>query len=132
MGRRRNRGRTKTKITDLSRMIPTADDIDTLVSVMGNTDLHPISAAILGAVLIEHELDNQLQRILPRKDAWAELTTEVGPLSTFHRKIIMGHALRLYNDDFRENLEIVRVIRNQFSHSKRVIEFNNPLIASEM
>jgi hypothetical protein len=55
-----------------------------------------------------------------------------GPLSTFARKIALGHALRLYDADFRDNLDIIRSIRNAFAHSKRLIDFDHPLVSREI
>lgn len=134
MSRKRNRGRSKPKVSDLSRTPPTREEIEALVEVLDTHSLHPVSAAILGAVLVEHELDGELQDHLPHKDktVWAELTKEVGPLRTFSQKIVMGYALRIYNNDFRSNLDIVRTIRNQFAHSKRILSFDNPLIVQEL
>ena len=57
---------------------------------------------------------------------------ERGPYSTFSRKITAGHALRLYDDAFQANLDIIRTIRNAFAHSKRVIDFSHPLVTAQL
>jgi hypothetical protein len=40
--------------------------------------------------------------------------------------------MRLYDEAFETNLNIIRAIRNAFAHSKRVIEFDHPLVAAEL
>jgi hypothetical protein len=94
----------------------------------------PIAIAILGAVLIEHELDGFLRKRLRivDDDLWEELIEERGFLSTFSRKIMAGHALHLYDDAIRDNLNIVRAVRNAFAHSKRLIDFDHPLVSREL
>lgn len=93
-----------------------------------------ISTAILGAVLVEHELEVSLRRRLSRKDddTWGEMLAEGGPFSTFARKIKSGYAMRVYDDAFEANLNIIRTVRNTFAHSKRLIEFDHPLVAAEL
>jgi hypothetical protein len=128
-----SRGKPKPKISDISRTPPTREELEALTNYLGKDELHPITVAILGAVLVEHELDNQLRRRLKcSDDAWNELLSDVGPLRNFHSKIVMGRALRMYDDDVRFNLNIVRNIRNQFAHSKKLISFDNVLIAKEV
>ena len=120
-------------ISDISRTPPTLEELEALTHYLGKDELHPITAAILGAVLVEHELENQLRRRLKcSDDAWSELLSDIGPLRTFHSKIAMGRALRMYNDDVRFDLNIVRNVRNQFAHSKKLISFDNTLITKEV
>lgn len=128
-----SRGKPKPKISDISRTPPTREELDALAASLESDELHPITAAILGAVLVEHELENELRRRLRcNDDTWGELLSDIGPLRTFHSKIVMGCALRMYNDDVRFDLNIVRNIRNQFAHSKKLVSFDNTLIAKEV
>jgi hypothetical protein len=60
------------------------------------------------------------------------MTGDRGPLSTFSNKILMGHALRIYDENTRCNLDIVRNIRNAFAHSKRPINFDHDLVIKEL
>lgn len=128
----RNRGVRKPKLRDLSHAVITSEERKTLMRALINTN--PIVTAILGAVLVEHELDWLLRGRLSRKDddTWSDMTGEEGPLSTFHRKILMGHALGIYTAEARTNLHIVRVIRNAFAHSKKLIDFDHPLIVAQL
>jgi hypothetical protein len=128
----RNRGKRKPKLRDLSVNPLTPKEINALLDAI-NAATAPIAVAILGAVLVEHELERSLHaRLRVRDDAiWQDMMDERGPLSTFARKIAMGHALRLYDEDFRDNLDIIRVIRNAFAHSKQLLEFSHPLVSGE-
>jgi hypothetical protein len=95
--------------------------------------LHPVAAAIFGATAVEHELEQQLKRRLKCNDeTWAELVADNGPLRSFHTKILIGRALRIYGDNVGYNLNIVRSIRNQFAHAKKLITFQHELIVKEL
>jgi hypothetical protein len=127
-----SRGKLKPKITDISRTPPTKEELKALHDALA-TELHPVTAAILSAVLVEHELEVELRRCLKcSDDAWEELVSDIGPFRDFHAKIMMGRALRMYDDGMRLNFNIVRNIRNQFAHSKRLVDFKNELIIKEL
>jgi hypothetical protein len=129
----RNRGKPKPKLRDLSVNPLTHEEVNALIDAVGAAST-PIAVAILGAVLVEHELEASLRgRLrLPDDKIWEEMVDERGPLSTLARKIAIGHALRLYDPAFRDNLHIVRSVRNAFAHSKRLIDFNHPLVSREI
>ena len=46
-------------------------------------------------------------------------------LGTFGAKIKMGHALQLYGDITRADLNCVKDIRNVFAHAKMKLDFSN-------
>jgi len=60
------------------------------------------------------------------------LVGDNGPLNSFSSKIIVGYALGIYDEGMRNDLNIVRNIRNVFAHSKRLIQFDHPLIVKEL
>jgi hypothetical protein len=128
----RNQVKHKSRLRDLSRLRLTSRDRGALIAAVKDTS--PIGLAILGAVLIEHELEALLRSRFARKDekVWLELVADNGPLSTFFQKIVAGYAFRLYDDATKKNLHIVRNIRNAFAHSKKVIDFDHPLIVAEL
>jgi hypothetical protein len=128
----RNRGKPKPKLRDLSRAKLTTEEQSLLSGEFFSAP--PISAAILGAVMVEHELDACLRRRFTRisDEDWGEMLEDNGPLRSLHSKIILGHALHIYGDATRDNLNILRSIRNAFAHSKKLINFDHELIAAEL
>jgi hypothetical protein len=129
----RSRGTRKQTVRDLSRISPTHKETEEIISVFEQA--HPIVTAILGTALVEHELDLLLRRKLLRPDSdteWARLTSDDGPLGTFSQKTLCAHVLKLFDDATKRNIDIIRVIRNQFAHTKRLINFENPLIVAEL
>lgn len=44
----------------------------------------------------------------------------------------MGHALNIYDDATLHNMHIVRKIRNAFAHSRKLLNFDHPLIVAEI
>jgi hypothetical protein len=128
-----SRGKPKPKISDISRTPPTREEYDALADALDQGGHQPVTAAILGAVLVEHQLDIVLQtRLKCGDELWKELISDIGPLRGFHAKILLGRVLRAYNEDLRFNLDIVRNIRNQFAHSKKLVSFDNPLVIREV
>jgi hypothetical protein len=63
---------------------------------------------------------------------WGRLISDSGPLSTFAAKVAVGHAMGLYDDDIRKNLNIVKDIRNAFAHPKRLLTFEEPEITHSL
>jgi hypothetical protein len=128
-----SRGVKKEKLRDLSTRPLTFEEVRVLNDELFKSAA-PISVAILGAVLVEHDLERVIRhRLAIRNDTdWEGLLDERGPLSTFHRKIELAHALKLIDKATRKNLDIIRTIRNTFAHSKRAISFNNHLIIAEL
>jgi hypothetical protein len=51
-----------------------------------------------------------------------------GALTTFAAKITMGHALGLYGNHVRQDLDRLRKIRNVFAHAKTKLSFTSPAI----
>ena len=47
-------------------------------------------------------------------------------LGTFGAKIKMGHALQLYGDITRADLNCIKDIRNVFAHAKMQLDFSSP------
>jgi DNA-binding MltR family transcriptional regulator len=121
------------KLRDLSRLPPEYDDIIALNDAFLRPQ-QPITTAILGAVMVEHELEQLLRSKLKHKDdeTWAMLIADNGPLKPFYSKIAMGYALGIYDKGMRSDLNIVRSIRNAFAHSKKLIQFNHPAVIAEL
>jgi DNA-binding MltR family transcriptional regulator len=134
MAASRNRGKKKPKLRDYSHLVLTEEEKEAVSAAAHSLDQHPIVTAILGYVLVEHELDILLRKKFKKKDddTWAELQSEQGPLRSFSAKISIGYSLGIYDEKVQRDLNIVRVIRNAFAHSKKLLDFNDPLVVQEM
>jgi hypothetical protein len=56
---------------------------------------------------------------------------ENGPFNTFDQKIITAFAFRIFDDATKDNLKIIKNIRNVFAHAKKLIDFDHELISAE-
>jgi DNA-binding MltR family transcriptional regulator len=130
----RNRGKKKPKLRDYSDLVLSDEEKIALSAAASSIEQHPIVTAILGYVLVEHELDILLRRKFKRNDivTWEELTDEKGPLRSFYAKITIGLALGIYPEKIAHDLHVVRVIRNAFAHSKKLLKFDDVLIVPEL
>jgi hypothetical protein len=126
----RNRG--KPTIREISYAKPTTEEkkLMSAAAIKGE----PIVTAILGAAMIELELDNLLRLRFPKitDSTWATMVRENGPFSTFDQKITAGFAFRMFDEATRDNLKIVKNIRNAFAHAKTLIDFEHELVAAEV
>jgi len=126
--------RVKLKLRDLGHLQLELEDAKALMDALGE-ELHPIATAILGAVTAERNLEILLRSKFKRKDdkTWAMLVEDInGPLNSFSSKIVIGYALGIYDERMRNDLDIVRKIRNAFAHSRKLIQFDDPLIVNEL
>jgi Mannitol repressor len=123
----------RSKLRDLSRLQLERDDFLALTDAFFSVE-HPIVRAILGAGIVEQELEQLLRSKLKHKDdeTWGMLIAENGPLNTFSSKIAMGYALGIYDKATYSDLTIVRNIRNAFAHSKKLIQFDHPAVVKEL
>lgn len=120
--------RKKPSLHSLITRQATDEEADALLKAFYEAD--PLVMAILGQSLVEYELDLLIRRKFPmfNDDTWATLTAENGPFCTFNAKILMGRALRLYDDTLRDHLKLIKGVRNAFAHSKALLTFDNPVI----
>ena len=132
----RNRGKQKPKLRDIIREYPSLEERSAVTeALLGSGPLGPpIVTAILGAALLDLELEKLIRRRFKRRDdkTWTMMTELGAPLSGLNQKIIAGYALGHYDDVLRENLNIVRNIRNVFAHAKKIVSFDHPLIVAEL
>jgi len=121
------------KPRDLSRAQPEIADLYALSEAFYKGE-HPVATAILGAALVEYHLEQLLRSKMKRKDdkTWEMLVASNGPLNSFYSKIVTGYALGIYDDGIRDNLHIVRNIRNAFAHSRKLIRFDHPAVVNEL
>jgi hypothetical protein len=88
-------------------------------------------AAILLATNVENALQKSIRRWLKLEpERRSELFAFNGPSGTFGNRIILAHALGIFGAQTRQNLDIIRTIRNAFAHAERPIRFDTPAIAT--
>lgn len=129
----KSESKPRTKLRDAMRERPTLSESRAL-QIAFLSENSPLCVAIYGQALIESDLDQILRFKLPRNDdgTWIRLTDVGGPLETFNAKILLGYALRLYDDHARTNLNIIKNIRNFFAHSQKILDFNSLPIRNEL
>jgi hypothetical protein len=94
-----------------------------------------ISIAIIGALVVEHEIEESIRRRFQKitDDEWlALLADESGPVSTFDRKVKLAKCFGIFDPAMKSNFDIIREVRNLFAHSKRLINFDHPLIVTQL
>ena len=83
--------------------------------------------AIVGAALVEEEVLRALitkMRALSRT-MHKRLFDGYGPLSSFSGKIDVAYALGIVTKETYEDLTIIRRVRNQFAHSRVLVDFSS-------
>lgn len=82
--------------------------------------------AIVGAAIIEEALTDAITAWLENAEDRDSLFHDVGsPFGTFRNKTVSAYALGICSKEIREQIDIVRTIRNLFSHTLRSIDFKN-------
>lgn len=84
-------------------------------------------AAVLLGTFVESALEDVITIFLSRNINRRRIFSGTNaPLNTFSDKILMGHALEIYGPETLHNLEIIKLIRNAFAHSRISIRFSTP------
>jgi hypothetical protein len=95
----------------------------------------PRASVIIAAAFLEDALrwaiEQKLVDGLSEEEQRALFEAEGAPLSSFHGKILLGHAIGIYGQVAKADLLTVKRIRNAFAHSPRSIDFATPEIVSE-
>src|ERR1700688_1936192 len=97
----RNRGRQR--IGEINYIPPTPEEIGQVSNAVW--DMAPIATGILGAALVEHELETLLRQRFPKitDSTWSTMVREGGPLSTLDQKITMAFAFRIIDEATKDN-----------------------------
>jgi hypothetical protein len=85
-------------------------------------------AALLACALLDRCLSLAIYSALPNKSQAENLLEDHGLLGTFSAKISLGHALGLFGNQTRRNLDIIREMRNLFAHDTTQLSFSTPEI----
>lgn len=82
--------------------------------------------AILGAALVEDALLDAITHWLENPEDRDALYYDAGaPFGTFRNKAISAYALGICDKKIRDEMDIIRNVRNLFSHALRSIDFKN-------
>jgi hypothetical protein len=124
----------KPKLADISRVHPTMAEHDAVIEAMLASASSPIVTVTLGASMVEVELEKALRKRFARSDdeTWGRLTSDIGPLNTFHQKIETAYALKIVDEKLRDDLVLIRKVRNAFAHTRRMIDFDEEAVAVEV
>lgn len=124
----------KKKLRELSRQELSIDEFETSLSALESPATSDMIVAILAATLVEYQLEQVIKLNFRRSDSstWSRMTDSAGPLRDFHSKIVLGHALSSFDEHIRQNLNIVRDVRNAFAHSRMLLSFDHSEIDSEL
>ncbi len=79
------------------------------------------SAIVLAGSFAEHYLATYMRQFMI-DDPSIERLFEVGPLSSFDSRINLADAFRLISEGHRDDLCLVKDIRNRFAHSPQLID----------
>jgi hypothetical protein len=135
MANSRNRGKKARKPTlqSYTRQWPTNEELDRLIKSL-KINGPPIAVAILGASLLEYDLERLLRPKFHRRgdDTWDKLVGDRGLLGSFSEKIQAAFALGVIDEVEKDGLDTARRIRNAFAHSKRPIDFKNQVVLDEL
>jgi hypothetical protein len=88
------------------------------------------SAVMLGSFLessLTTFLTHQLRMDLNNDDR-RRIFDHQGPLGTFASKIILTYALKLVGPITRHDLDLIRILRNEFAHSRKHFGFETPVV----
>jgi DNA-binding MltR family transcriptional regulator len=89
------------------------------------------SCAILGASYVEFLLEQALRDVFVQdEEAQQQLLSDRGPLGTFSAKIELAYCLGLITKDERDDLNLIRKVRNDFAHKLKSLNFMNDGIRS--
>jgi hypothetical protein len=91
------------------------------------------AGAIVAAAQVEDVLARAILSRMCKMTRAEEKLLLVGasaPMGTFYAKIHIGYALGLFSDSVRDDLGIIKDIRNLFAHEIGLRDFNDPMISA--
>lgn len=113
----------------LSQKELTRDEFETSIKMMRKESDR--ASAVMGAALAEDGLTEVLAAFMKNGRDRKALFEDIGaPFGTFKSKTVAAHALGLLDDNIKEQLDVIRWVRNQFSHALLAISFETPQIAA--
>ena len=86
------------------------------------------AAIVLAGSFVEHYLAAYLKHFMVDDKSISKLFKGFGPFSTFDQRISTAHAFRLIPPHIREDLQLIKDIRNHFAHSPRATSLTAPTV----
>lgn len=117
-----------TALKKLGRRMPEPADIKAFSREI-RQEKNDRGAAMLICGFLDQCLMLAIVRQLPNQTAAMKLFEDRAALHNFSDKINMAHAMGLYGEQTRRNLDILRTVRNLFAHSTRALSFKTPEVA---
>ena len=120
------------KLRDLSKEMPNAEELYEIVSSIDATDAR--ACALVLAAMVDGLLEKAIRiNFVDLDDAkfngiFRDVTA---PLQSLSAKIILAHALGIIDDQFKSQLDKFRAIRNAFAHAVKLVDFDDPIVAAE-
>jgi hypothetical protein len=128
---KRGAKQARPKLSELSYAPLTSEEY--AVAVRAISDETDRGCAIMGCALVEEALTSLLSAALENRDEQHALFRDnSGPFNSMMQRTLAAYALGLCNRKLKDDIDIVRNIRNQFSHALRVIDFSTPEIEREV
>jgi DNA-binding MltR family transcriptional regulator len=116
---------------EFTKAEPTIDDLEHMEKEFYGESAR--TCGILHATVIEVSLEAAIKSIM-RGDRSVTLDSEIfgfdGPLGTFAAKIKLAYAFGIFGPATHHDLELIRLMRNQFAHCRRPLQFGMPAVRS--
>jgi len=112
-------------LNDLMFRQPTYDHFSDFIAET-NAEKNDRGAAILLATNVENALQHAILCMLRKREGQerALFGRTSSPLGLFAAKIEMAYAMDIFGDQMKNNLNLIRTIRNTFAHAKIPIKFD--------
>jgi hypothetical protein len=90
------------------------------------------AVVILQASMVEALLETAIQQKM-RRDLSAEMKKDIfefeGPVGSFSAKVTIAFALEIIGPKTKRDLDLIRLMRNQFAHCRKPLRFDMPEVA---
>jgi hypothetical protein len=119
-------------LSDFAKLSPSENELDAVWSEIDRQSHR--AAAVLGGAMVEDALQFAIQAhfVMLSKTDKKKLFEYPAPLSSFDAKIRIGYAVGLYGPVVRNDLNLIRRVRNGFAHAKKPISFETLQVVREI
>jgi DNA-binding MltR family transcriptional regulator len=113
----------------MSRRKKTAPTAEALLQMKSLAGTYGRGGAVIAAAWVDDALEEYLRRFLSRDPQMANyLLQPEGALGTFGVRIKLAYALGMISDEVRRDLDVIRLVRNDFAHLRDASGFENPSV----